>query len=247
VDTASLAQPSPGVAVQFQHIQKRYGVVFALRDVSLSVAAGECVALVGHNGSGKTTLLRIAALLARPSSGSVQFSGAGVDPAAGNIAVKKSIGLVAHHTLLYDELSAEENLILFARLHGLDHPRDRAVQALGPAGLSRRARDTVRTFSRGMRQRLAIARAMLSRPGLLLLDEPSTGLDAAGQDWLAEVLAQHRRAGGTILMSTHGRRDARALVTRAVRLAAGRVEQDSGAGGDPGAILSAALAGSEES
>ncbi len=148
---------------------------------------------------------------------------------------------MAHHTLLYDELSAEENLILFARLHGLDHPRDRAVQALGPAGLSRRARDTVRTFSRGMRQRLAIARAMLSRPGLLLLDEPSTGLDAAGQDWLADVLAQHRRAGGTILMSTHGRTDALGLVTRAVRLVSGRVQEDSGADGDPHPVLATAL------
>jgi len=236
---------SPGVAVEFQHIDKRYGAMFALRDVSLKVGAGECVALVGHNGSGKTTLLRIAALLARPSAGSVQFAGDGIPAAPDGIAMKRRIGLVAHHTLLYDELTAEENLILFARLHGLDRPQERAARALGPANLSRRAHDPVRTYSRGMRQRLAIARALLAGPGLLLLDEPSTGLDAAGQQWLGEVLGTLHKNGCTILMSTHGRRDAEGLVTRAVRLAAGRVEEDSGSGGKPDTVLASALSGSE--
>lgn len=247
MDTASPKSASPGVAVEFQHIDKRYGAVFALRDVSLTFGAGECVALVGHNGSGKTTLLRIAALLARPSGGLLRFSGDGMEATGGDIAAKRRIGLVAHHTLLYDELTAEENLILFARLHGLDHPQQRASAALGPANLSRRARDPVRTFSRGMRQRLAIARALLPGPGLLLLDEPSTGLDAAGQEWLGEVLVGLSKDGCTIVMSTHGRRDADGLVTRAVRLAAGRIQEDSGPGGNPDRVLASALAGSEGS
>lgn len=221
----------------------------ALRDVALRFGAGECVALVGPNGSGKTTLLRIAALLARPTAGQVRFSGEGIAASDGDedrIAIKRRIGLVAHQTQLYDELSAEENLVLFARLHGLDHPEERASSALGPAGLSKRAKDTVRIFSRGMRQRLAIARALLHGPGLLLLDEPATGLDAGGQQWMTQILSALRKRGCTIVMSTHGRADAHELVTRAVRLVAGRVREDSGPGGDPRPVMAAALAAAEE-
>ena len=238
------------MGVEFQHIEKRYGSLFALRGVSLTIASGECVALVGHNGSGKSTLLRIAALLARPTAGQLRFAGRGIAPQADTnghaSAIRARIGLVAHHTLLYDELTAEENLVLFAQLYGLDAPHKRAAEGLAPAGLSARAKDPVRNFSRGMRQRLAIARALLNRPALLLLDEPSTGLDTEGQQWLAEVLRTLRESGCTIVMSTHGRSDAQGLVTRAVRLAAGRVEQDSGAGGDPRPVMAAALAAAEE-
>jgi heme exporter protein A len=238
--------PSRGVAVEFQRVDKRYGPLFALRDVSLTFAAGECVALLGPNGSGKTTLLRMAALLARPTAGRVQFSGDGLAESGNTIPIRQRIGLVAHSTLLYDELTAEENLTLFARLYGLDHPEDRAVAALVPAGLAKRAHGAVRTFSRGMRQRLAIARAMLAGPGLLLLDEPTTGLDAAGQEWFGEVVRELSQAGCTIVMSTHGPTEAHAVVTRAVRLVAGEVTEDSGTGGDPRPLLAAALAGRQE-
>ena len=248
--TTSSSNSSPGVAVEFQQVEKRYGTLFALRDVSLAFGAGECVALVGPNGSGKTTLLRIAALLSRPTAGHVQFSGEGLEApwaaTADTLPIRRRIGLVAHSTLLYDDLTAEENLIFFARLYRLDRPRERALAALGPAGLSRRARDPVRTFSRGMRQRLSIARAMLPAPGLLLLDEPSTGLDSAGQQWLGEILADLHKDGCTILMSTHGRTDAHEAVTRAVRLVAGHVQEDSGPGGNPRPVLAAALAGERE-
>ena len=248
--TASPSNSSPGVAVEFQQVEKRYGGLLALRDVALAFGAGECVALVGPNGSGKTTLLRIAALLARPTAGRVRFSGKGIAASQtgseDTIAIKRRIGLVAHQTLLYDELTAEENLVLFARLHGLDHPQERASSALGPAGLARRSKDPVRIFSRGMRQRLAIARALLHGPGLLLLDEPSTGLDSGGQQWMAEILSALRKDGCTIVMSTHGRADAHSLVTRAVRLVAGRVREDSGPGGDPRPVMAAALAAAEE-
>jgi heme ABC exporter ATP-binding subunit CcmA len=234
--TPAPAQESPqGIGIEFQNVEKRYGVRFALRKISLQIRAGESVGLVGPNGSGKTTLLRLAAGLARPTSGSIRFS-----------ASDRIISLVAHSTLLYDDLTAEENLIFFARLHSLQQPRARAERALEAAGLAARRDDLVRTFSRGMRQRLTIARALLPNPGLLLLDEPATGLDPAGQHWLGETLARLRQCGCTLLMSTHGHSETHALLTRAVRLDAGRVADDSAFSGDAQRVLAAALAAGRE-
>jgi heme exporter protein A len=246
VSSASSANFARGIAVEFQRVDKRYGMLFALRGLSLCFHAGECVALLGPNGSGKTTLLRIAALLARPTAGTLRFAGDGLAESGDDIPIRQRLGLVAHNTLLYDELTAEENLILFAKLYGLDRPRDRAVAALSPAGLERRGKSPVRTFSRGMRQRLAIARAMLPGPGLLLLDEPTTGLDAEGQRWFGELMEKLNREGCTIVMSTHARTEAHDVVTRALRLAAGQVQEDSGTGGDPRGVLAAALAARQE-
>jgi heme exporter protein A len=219
--------------IRFEEIEKRYGGLYALRRISFEVAAGECVALAGRNGSGKTTLLRIAARLVRPSAGTLDFlAGDGKESGAA-----ARMGFVAHATMAYDELTAEENLLLFARLQGIAEPAARAESLLREVGLIERRGSLVRTFSRGMRQRVAIARALLNDPTVLLLDEPATGLDPQGVTWFAETLRGLRDAGRTILMSLHGESEISALATRAIRLDAGSVMADTRTGANLHSIL----------
>lgn len=220
-------------SIRLEDIDKRYGGLYALRRVSLEVAAGECIVLAGRNGSGKTTLLRIVARLVRPSSGRLSFSTAGSDE---NV-VAQSVGFVAHATMVYDDLTAEENLLLFARLQGSARPVQRVEELLRDVGLFDRRDSLVRTFSRGMRQRVAVGRALLNAPGILLLDEPATGLDPQGTAWLADTLRRMRDAGCTIVMSLHGESQISALATRAIRLDAGGIVADTRSGADVRSIL----------
>ncbi len=219
--------------IRFENIEKRYGSLYALRRVTLDIGAGECVAFAGRNGSGKTTLLRIAARLVRASSGVISFL-----TSQGEVSdTGTPMGFVAHATMVYDELTAEENLLLFAKLQGIAEPAARAASLLAEVGLLDRRDSLVRTFSRGMRQRVAIARALLNEPCVLLLDEPATGLDPEGISWLEKTLRHARDAGRTILMSVHGESEISALATRAVRLDAGSVVADTRAGANMHSIL----------
>lgn len=226
----SLSLPPTGL--RFENIDKRFGGLFALRRVSLEIAPGECVALAGRNGSGKTTLLRIAARIVRPSAGKLSFPGA-TSESSGN----RRPGYVAHTTMVYDELTAEENLILFAKLQDVPQPVARAEELLREVGLYDRRDSPVRTYSRGMRQRIAIARALIHRPSVLLFDEPATGLDPLGISWLAKTLADIHRAGCTVVMSLHGESEISALATRAVQLDAGSVVADTNSGASLHSIL----------
>ena len=219
---------------KFNNIEKRFGTLYALRRVSLEIAPGECVAVTGRNGSGKTTLLRIASQLTRPTRGDLNFSGL----SDGEV---PSIGYVSHAVMLYDELTAEENLLMFARLMGIPEPEKRAVTLLEATDLASRAKSLVRTFSRGMKQRLAIARALLQEPGLLLLDEPGTGLDTESMAWLVNTVRGLRDEGRTIVMSVHGESALSQLATRAMRLDAGVVFADTRSG----ATFQAVFAGTE--
>lgn len=233
------------LGVSLQAVEKRFGAFAALRDISLEILPGEFVALLGPNGAGKTTLLRIAALLSNPTRGVVSFStgpASNRERVSGQAVVlrpKQAIGMVAHSTLLYDDLTAAENLTFFAKLYALDNIPSRVASALDDCGLTTRAGSLVRTFSRGMRQRLAIARALLHGPSLLLLDEPAAGLDRQGLAWFGERLTRLKKQGCTVLMSTHARNESLELATRAVALSSGSVERDSGAGGDPARLLAA--------
>ncbi|HTG28980.1 MAG TPA: ABC transporter ATP-binding protein [Methylomirabilota bacterium] len=231
--------------IRFENIEKRYGGLAALRRIRFEITPGECVALAGRNGSGKTTLLRIAAGLVRPSSGDLTFPLAAGAPAGAPlpalnteaVRANASAGFVAHATMVYDELTAEENLLLFARLQQTPNAAERVEKLLHEVGLFDRRDSLVRTFSRGMRQRVAIARALLHKPSILLLDEPSTGLDPQGVAWLAATLRQLRDTGRTILMSLHGESEISMLATRAIRLDAGLIVADTRTGAEVRSIL----------
>ena len=214
------AAPERPIGVQFDQVEKRYGAVYALRNLTLGIAAGECVAIAGRNGSGKTTLLRVAAQLVRPGTGTVAYSGA---PEVR----RPKIGFVGHATMVYDELTAEENLLFFARLLGVASPGRHVAELLREVALEDRKDSLLRTFSRGMRQRVAIARALLASPSLLLFDEPGTGLDKESGAWLTEQLRRLRDSGCTILMSLHGESETARLATRAIRLETGSVVADT--------------------
>jgi heme exporter protein A len=215
--------------VEAERMSRRYESGLVLRPLTLRVAAGERIALLGPNGAGKTTLLRLVSTLLRPSSGRLRLFG--LEPQRDGLAIRVRIGVVAHQSLLHPELTAAENLRYYAGLYGLAGAGERIATALRTVDLTARANDRVRAFSRGMQQRLALARALLHQPELLLLDEPDAGLDVRALDLLPRVLAGTdtlRVVGGatTVIFTTHQIDRALTLAQRVLIMVAGRVVYD---------------------
>ena len=204
-------------ALEIRGVWKYYGDFPALRDVSFEVAPGSTVALLGRNGAGKTTLLRIVAGLSKPTKGGVRVLGQD----ARRETARRRIGVLGHGISLYDELSATENLVLFGRLYGVEAPRKKAQEWLERTGLERVRDGLVREFSRGMRQRLAVARVFLHEPELLLFDEPFTALDDRAIAVLQTLLAEAHAQGRTIVMSTHQLKEALELATHVALIGSG--------------------------
>lgn len=216
--------------IQAEKLVKAYGMLPVLRSLDLQVQRSTCVALLGPNGSGKSTLMRLLAGLSRPTSGSLSVGGWSLPHEAA--AVRGHIGVISHRPLLYDGLTAHENLLFFGRLYNLTPETldSRIGQLLSQVGLHRRAHDLVRTFSRGMQQRLSIARALLHNPDVLLFDEPYTGLDVSASTILDDLLVSARGEGRTILLTTHQLDQAVRLADRVLILSRGQIGYDQPAG-----------------
>ena len=206
-------------AVKVDDVWKFYGDYPALRSVKLTASAGSCLALIGRNGAGKTTLLRTIAGFSRPGKGTIQIFGT----APRQTETRRAMGYIGHGISVYDELSAFENLCLFGRLYGLPDPQKSAMHWLERTGLERVKNGLVREFSRGMRQRLAVARAFLHEPKVLLLDEPFTALDDRAIAVLQRLLKEALAEGKTIVMSTHQLREALELATHVALLHRGQI------------------------
>lgn len=208
-------------AIAVKNLVKAFGTFYALRDITLQIAPGECVTIFGPNGAGKTTFLRILSAISRPSSGEILINGQHLQEATA--AIHRQLGVIGHQSYLYDDLTAEENLLFYARLYDVPNPSARLQEVLTEVGLRERAKDRVRAFSRGMQQRLTIARAMLHNPNLLFLDEPYTGLDQHAASMLTSWLSRLRSEQRTILLVTHDLEQGLALADRIVIFLRGQV------------------------
>jgi heme exporter protein A len=216
------------LALQSEDIRKTFGHFTALSGVTLNVNSGECLTLFGRNGAGKTTFLKIVATLMRATQGKLRVGG--VDIREEPETVRRQIGFLSHNTYLYRDLNPIENLRFFARLYEVTNADDRIAELLDRVGLRRRVRDPVRSFSRGLNQRLGIARVMLHDPSLILLDEPYTGLDANAVEMLHSMLDDAIRAGKTIILTTHDLEQGLRAATRAAIMDRGKIVFEDTAG-----------------
>lgn len=227
-------------ALESRNVSKFFGDLPALRGVTLRIAPGESVLLYGPNGAGKTTLLRTLAALSRPSEGEVLFAGWNLHHRSE--AAKTAIGFVSHAPYLYGELTGRENLRFFGRLFGLRDLDSRIDRALDLFAVRGRADELVRNLSRGLQQRMTLARALLHDPAFLLLDEPFTGLDADSAANLERLLARLPAAGKALVFSTHNYDQGAAIARRLVALERGRIQYDGPVDRAPDRVLTTARA-----
>jgi len=221
--------PPDKAGLELRSVSKYYGDLAALVGAQLRVEPGESVLLYGPNGAGKSTLLRLLATVARPSEGEVFFDGRNVRQNAA--AAKAAIGFVSHSTFLYGDLTVRENLEFFGTLFAVPEAGKKIAAALDFFVLGDRAQTQVRKLSRGLQQRVSLARALLHEPRFLLLDEPFTGLDAATMATLETLIRQLPAEGRTVVFSTHDFTRGAALARRLVKLEAGRIRYDGPAEG----------------
>ncbi|MBP3866913.1 MAG: ABC transporter ATP-binding protein [Eggerthellaceae bacterium] len=207
-------------AIEVKHLSKAFGVRKAVDDVSFALPEGSFLSIFGPNGAGKTTLLRVLATLARPTAGEASI--AGIDIKENPDDARGRIGLISHQSMLYPDLTAEENLLLYAQLYGVVDPQARVDELLDAVGLSHRRLDLVRTFSRGMTQRVSIARALVHDPDVVFLDEPYSGLDPHAVD-IFDALIDQVRGDRTFVMVSHDLVKGFSMCTHALVLARGRV------------------------
>ena len=215
------------LALDSKEIEKKFGYSFAVRNVTLQVQRGEFVVLFGSNGAGKTTFLKMAAGLMRPTRGSLSVEGFDIGKQADE--ARRRIGFLSHNTFVYKDLSPLENLKFFCRLYGVPDSEERLIDLLDRVGLRGRASEPVRAFSRGLQQRVGIARALLHGPSVILLDEPYTGLDAKAAQTLNGMLDEALAAGKTIVLTTHDLDQGLRAATRALILDRGNVVYDGSA------------------
>jgi heme exporter protein A len=207
------------VAIEARGLTRAFGRRVAVRDLSFSVRDGECLALFGPNGAGKTTLLRVLAGLLRPTSGTASIAGVALP---GGAEVRAVVGLISHQSMLYSALTALENVEFTARLYGVHSPRDAALRALRRMRLEDRADSPVRSLSRGMQQRVSVARAIVHEPRVVLLDEPYTGLDETGAAALSATLDALKSGGAALVLVTHHLGEGLAIATHTAIMRDGR-------------------------
>jgi len=212
--------------IEVQGLTKIYGFLPVLKSLDLTVTRGEYIALLGPNGSGKSTLLRLLSGLSKPTQGTIRIGGWEIPKEA--MAIRSQIGMVSHKPLLYENLTAYENLNFFGKLYNIESSEreERINSLLDQVGLKKRATSLVRTFSRGMQQRLSIARALLNEPDVLFFDEPYTGLDQDAGDMLDGLLKTAHGENRTVVMTTHQLQRASTLASRAVILSRGKIAYD---------------------
>jgi heme exporter protein A len=218
---------SSSAFLQARDIEFRFGARRVLRGLSLDLERGQALALFGPNGAGKTTLLRLLATLIRPSAGQATLDGTPLSQRSARASLRRRIGFLSHQSMLYERLTARENLLFYARMYGVADPEGRIAQLFTLVELEGREEDPVEEYSRGMQQRLALARALVHDPDLVLLDEPFSGLDPRAAQRLARLLAQLTRAGKAVLFSSHDLETGLSVAHRVAVLSGGVLAYES--------------------